>query len=115
MYTNLDQELLVEDTRTNREIMRMSYKWFKKTLDSIELNITPKDSIVTGAQLIRQAKRSVLAIKFYATGEAYRFSSLQFRVSERRMSYIIDNATKAIGHHIGKDCIKIPSTSEDLL
>ena len=57
----------------------------------------------------------MLAIKFYATGEAYRFSSLQFRVSERTMSYIIDNVTKAIGQHIGKDYIKILSTSEDWL
>ena len=115
MYANFDQEVLVEDTRTNREMMRMSYESFKKTLGFIELHITPKDSAVIGAQLIRQAKRPVLAIKFLATGEAYRFSSLQFRVSERTMSYIIDNVTKAIGQHIGKDYIKILSTSEDWL
>ena len=29
MYANLVQELLVEDTRTYREMMRMSYESFK--------------------------------------------------------------------------------------
>ena len=32
MYLNLVQELLVEDTRTCREMMRMSYESFKKIL-----------------------------------------------------------------------------------
>ena len=40
MYANLVQELLVEDTRTFREMMRMSYESFKKILDFIEPHIT---------------------------------------------------------------------------
>ena len=49
MYANLVQELLVEDTRTYREMMRMSYESFKKILGFIEPHITPKDSAVIGA------------------------------------------------------------------
>ena len=78
MYANLVQEVLVEDTRTYREMMRMSYESFKKILDFIEPHITPKDSAVTGTQLIRPAKRLVRAIRFLATGETYRSLSSQF-------------------------------------
>ena len=115
MFTNLAQELLVEDTRTYREMMRMSYESLKKILGFIEPHITPKASAVIGAQLIRPTERLVLAIRFLVTGETYRSLSLQFRVSERAISYIIDEVTKAIVQYIGKDYIKIPSTSEDWL
>ena len=49
MYANLVQELLIEDTRAYREMMRMSYESFKKILGFIEPHITPKDSAVIGA------------------------------------------------------------------
>ena len=52
MYANLVQELLVEDTRTYKEIMKMNFESFKKILGFIEPHITPKDSAVIGAQLI---------------------------------------------------------------
>ena len=78
MYANLVQELLVEDTRTYREMMRMSYESFKKILGFIEPHITPKYSTVIGAQLIRSAERLVLAIRFLPIGETYRSLSLQF-------------------------------------
>ena len=104
MYANLVQELLVEDAKTYREMMRMSYKSFKKILGFIKPHITPKDSVVIGAQLIRPAKRLVLMIRFLATCETYwSFTSLQFRVSERAISYIIDKVAKAIVQYIGKD------------
>ena len=63
----------------------------------------------------KTAERLVLAIRFLAAGKKCRCLSLQFRVSERAISYIIDEVTKAIVQHIGKDHIKIPSTSEDWL
>ena len=115
MYANLVQELLFKDTRTYRQMMRMSYESFKKILSFIEPHIKPKDLDVIGAQLIRPAERLVLAIRFLATGETYHSLSLQFRVYERAISYISDEVTKAIVQYIGKDYIKIPSTSEDWL
>ena len=87
MYANFVQELLVKDTRRYMEMMRMSYESFKKILGFIKPHITPKDSPVIGAQLIRLAKRLVLAILFLATSETYRSLSLQFRVSERAIYY----------------------------
>ena len=96
-------------------MMRMSYESFKKILDFIEPHLTPKDSAVTGTQLIRPAKRLVRAIRFLATGETYRSLSSQFWVPERAISYITDKVTKLIVQYIGKDYIKIPSTLEDWL
>ena len=95
--------------------MRTSYESFKKILGFIEPPVTPTDSAVIGVQLIRPAKRLVLAIRFLATGGTYCSLSLLFRVSERAVSYIIDEVTNAIIQYIGKDYIKIPSTSEDWL
>ena len=95
--------------------MRTSYESFKKILGFIEPLVTPTDSAVIGVQLIRPAKRLVLAIRFLATGGTYCSLSLLFRVSERAVSYIIDEVTNAIIQYIGKDYIKIPSTSEDWL
>ena len=68
VFANLNQELLVQDTRTRRELMRMSHESFKKILGFIEPHITPKDLTVIGAQLIRQAERLVLAIRFLYSG-----------------------------------------------
>ena len=74
----------------------MSYESFKKILGFIKPHITPKDSAVIGVQLIRPAERLVLAIRFLATCETYRSLSLQCRVSEREISYIIDEVIKVI-------------------
>ena len=68
-------------------MMRMSYESFKKILGFIKPHITPRDSAVIEAQLIRPAERLVLAILFLATSETYRSLSLQFRVSERAIYY----------------------------
>ena len=40
LYSNLVQELMVEDTRTYREMMRMDYDCFKRILELIEPYIT---------------------------------------------------------------------------
>ena len=68
-------------------MMRMSYESFKKILGFIKPHITPRDSPVIEAQLIRPAERLVLAILFLGTSETYRSLSLQFRVSERAIYY----------------------------
>ena len=80
----------------------MSYESFKKILGFIEPHITPKDSAVIGAQLVRPAEILVLAIRFLATGETYRSLSLQFRVSERGISYIIDKLQRRQYSILGK-------------
>ena len=115
MYSNLVQELRVEDTKTYKEMMRMNYESFKEILAFIEPHITPKQSGVMGAQSISPAERLVLTIRFLATGETFCSLSLQFRVSERTISYIVEEVTKAIAEYIGKEYVKVPSNSNEWL
>lgn len=59
------QELLVADTKTYKEMIRINYESFKEIFGFIEPYITPKESAVMGAQLITlPAKRLVLVIRF---------------------------------------------------
>ena len=95
MYANLVQELLIEDTKTYREMMRMNHQCFKQILQFIEPFITPEES-PNGTKIIKPAERLVLTIRFLATGETFRSLSFQFRISERDISYIIDEGNRML-------------------
>ena len=71
MYANLVQELLIENTETYREMMRMNHQCFKLILQFIEPFITPEES-PNGTKIIKPAERLVLTIRFLATGETFR-------------------------------------------
>ena len=115
LYANLVQELMVEDTRTYREMMRMDYDCFKHILQLIEPYITLQNSGVSGQRVVTAAERIVLTIGFLATGETFSSLSLQFRISERAISYIVDSMSKAVVSYIGKEYIKLPSCSREWL
>ena len=44
-YTNIVQELQLEDTNGFKEMMRMDYKYFKEILNLVEPDITPQEII----------------------------------------------------------------------
>ena len=115
LYANLVQELMFEDTRTYREIMRMDYDCFNHILQVIEPYITPQNSGVSGQRVVTAAERLVLTIRFLATGETFSSLNLQFRISERAISYIVDSVSKAIVSYIGKEYVKPPSCSREWL
>ena len=115
LYANLVQELMVEDTRTYKEMMRMNYDCFKHILQLIEPYITLQNSGVSGQRVVTAAERLVLTIRFLATGETFSSLSLQFRISERAISYIVDSVSKATVSYIGKEYIKLPSCSRERL
>ena len=115
LYANLVQELMVEDTRTYKEMMRMNYDCFKHILQLIEPYITLQNSGVSGQRVVTAAERLVLTIRFLATGETFSSLSLQFRISERAISYIVDSVSKATVSYIGKEYIKLPSCSREWL
>ena len=109
LYADLVQELMVEDTRTYREMMRMDYDCSKHILQLIEPYITPQNSGVSGKRVATVGERLVLTIRFLAMGETFSSLNLQFRISERAISYIVDSVSKAIVSYIGKEYIKLPS------
>ena len=96
IYSNLVQELMIEDTRTYREMMRMDYDSFKHILRLIEPYITPQNSGVSGQRVVTAAERLVVAIRFLATGETFTSLNLQFRISERAISYIVESVSKMV-------------------
>ena len=59
LYANLVQELMVEDTRTYREMMRMYYDWFKHILQLIEPYMAPQNSGFSGQRVVTAAERLV--------------------------------------------------------
>ena len=115
LYANHVQELMVEDTRTYREMMRMDYDCFKHILQLIEPYITPQNSGVSGQRVVTAAENLVLTIRFLATGGTFSSLNLQFRISDRAISNIVDSVSKAIVSYIGKEYIKVPSCSREWL
>ena len=115
IYANLVQELMVEDTRTYREMMRMDYDCLKHILQLNEPYITPQNSGVSGQCVVTTAERLVLTIRFLAMGETFSSLNLQFRIPERAVSYIVDSVSKAIVSYIGKEYIKLTSCSREWL
>ena len=93
LYARLIQELLVEDSKTYREMMRMNYECFKSILNIIEPYISPQESS-KGTKVIRAPERLALTIRFLATGETFRDLHLQFRIGERAISYIVKQVTE---------------------
>ena len=115
LYANLVKELMLEDTRTYREMMRMDYECLKHILQLIEPYITPQNSGVCGQRVVTAAERLVLTIQFLAMGETFSSLNLQFRISERAISYIVDLVSKAIVSYFGNEYIKLPSCSREWL
>ena len=114
MFSNLVQKLLVEDTKTYSEMMRMNYESFKQILGFIESYITAKQSNI-GTKIVSPAERLVLTIRFLATGETFCSLHFQFGIGERAISYIIEEVTEAIVRYLGKEHTKTPSNLEEWL
>ena len=87
----------------------MDFDSFIEILLYVEPYISPQETFC-GTKIIRAQERLVLTIRFLATGETFHSLSYQFRISERTVSYIIEQVTKAIAHYVGKDYIKTPSS-----
>ena len=90
-------------------MMRMDYD-----INYIEPHISPTESY-RGAKTNRADERLVLKIRFLATGETFRSLSFQFRIGYNTIPYIVKGVTEAIVKYVGKDYIKIPSSTNEWL
>ena len=93
----------------------MDYDCFKHILQLIEPYTTPQNSGLSGQRVVTAAERLLLTIRFIATGETFSSLNLQFSISERAISYIVNSVSKAIVSYIGKEYIKLPSCSREWL
>ena len=78
--SNIVHELMIEDTASYKEMMRMTYEDVLVSLKLIDKDITPKQ-ISGGNPIIAPKARLTLTIRFLATGETYRSLAFQFRIS----------------------------------
>ncbi|XP_046862824.1 protein ANTAGONIST OF LIKE HETEROCHROMATIN PROTEIN 1-like [Xenia sp. Carnegie-2017] len=113
-FNTIVRELMMEDTASYCEMMRMSYKDFKYILQEIASLITPQ-RINGGQRVISPAERLTLTLRFLATCETFRSMSFQFRVCVAAISYIIKEVCKAKIKHLGPKFFKVPSTNEQWL
>ena len=81
-FTNIIDELRIEDTPSYREMMRMDYVQFKEILAAIEPQIT-KVQVQSGHKVIRPAERLALTLRYLATGESFSSLHFQFRITRR--------------------------------
>ena len=101
--------LMIEDTPSYREMMRMTHEDFIKILELIEPDIT-RCQVTGGHKVITAAERLTLTIRFLATGETYRSLSFQFRISKSAISYIVNEVCQAIEKNVRSTYFKFPST-----
>ena len=80
-YTNIVEELRVEDTKTYEEMLRMNYDTFKFILKEIEQDITPITLMSGGLKAISPGERLILTLRYLAINESHCSLSFQFRIS----------------------------------
>ena len=114
-FTNIIDELRIEDTPSYRERMRMDYKQFKEILAAIEPQIT-KVQVQGRHKVIRLAERLALTLKYLAAGESFSSLHFQFRISKAAaVSYMVHEVFHAIYFALGHIYMKVPSTKEEWL
>ena len=77
------------DTATFKNMMRMSLSTFRKLLTLVEKDITPQQR-PSGTPTISAAQRLTILVRYLATGHTFTDISLDFRVSARAVSYIVE-------------------------
>ena len=113
-FTNIVQELQVNDIEGFKEMMRMDLKHFNKILNLIAPDITSQE-IIGGNKVISAAEHLTVTLSFLATGETVQSLSFQFRISDRAIYYIVKEVCNAIVKYLVPLYLKVPSTEEEWL
>lgn len=113
-FSNIVQELRIEDTNGYKEMMRMAHEQFLKILTAIEPSVT-KRQVIGGHKVISPAERLTLTLRFLATGETFRSLSFQFRISRSAISYIVREVCQAIFKVLGEKYLRVPTTVDEWL
>ena len=111
-YTNIVEELQVEDTKAYGEMLRMNYDTFIFILKEIEQDITPIALMSGGFKTISPGERLTLILRYLATGQSHCSLSFHFQISRRTRSYIIQEVCRAIIKNLSGIYLRIPDTLE---
>jgi len=113
-FTNIIQELIVEDRHGFREMFRMDVGDFEFILSRISDLISPKARL-GGTRPIECDERLALTLRYLATGESFQSLSFQYRISIRAISYIVKGCCKAIVERLTPEFIIVPATKDEWL
>ena len=113
-FTNIIQELIVEDRHGFREMFRMDVGDFEFILSKISDLISPKERL-GGTRPIESDERLALTLRYLATGESFQSLSFQYRISMSAISYIVKGCCKAVVERLTPDFIKVPATKAEWL
>ena len=90
--------MLIENTASYKNMLRMSYSSFINILSKMKKYITLKEIGWDGNKVISPAERLTLTLRFLVTKENYKSLSFQFRVSSRAISRL----SKCLLHYYTK-------------
>ena len=113
-FTNIIQELKVEDRMGFKEMFRMDVVDFEYVLSQISDLISPQE-INGGHRPVLCDERLALTLRYFATGESFQSLSFQFRISLNAVSYIVKGCCNAIVERMVPLFVKIPSSEKEWL
>ena len=108
-FTNIIQELIIEERLGFREMFRMDVGDFEFILSKISDLISPKERL-GGTRPVESDERLALTLHYLATGESFQSLSFQYRISMSAISHIVKGCFKAVVERLTPDFIKVPAT-----
>ena len=111
-FINLVWDLQLEDIEGFKEMMRIDFKHFNEILNLITPDIMSQE-IIGGNKVTSAAERLTVTFRFLASGKTFQSLSLQFRISDRAISYIVKEVCNAIVKYKFPLYLKVPSTEEE--
>ena len=94
IFNNLFQELLVGDSTSFRDYIRMDRLHFDYLVERLYPYLVKEDTVMR--ESIKPAEQCCIFLRYVASGESCRSLEYQFRVSRRSISRIIRTVAKAI-------------------
>ena len=98
-FTNIIQELIVEDRHGFREMFRINVGDFEFILSKISYLISPKERL-GGTRPIKSDERLALTLRYLATCESLQSLNFQYRISMSAISYIVKGCCKVVAERL---------------
>lgn len=80
-------------------------------LGLLTLSLPKKDA--TMRERIKLEEMCCVALRYFASGEFFRFLEYQFRIIKKAVSYIIEDVVVAIIKFLGKTCLNAPVNADE--
>lgn len=105
LYSQLLQELRVEEAEIYKNFLRMSPEHFEELLAYVKNDITKEDTLLRDA--IPPEIKLAVTIRFLASGNSYQDLSLPFRVHKSTISKFVPEVCQAIYMRLKDTYLKV--------